>query len=68
MSLCKSHRWPLSIGHFRFVTKKKKKKLRDKFSGDTYDMYLPSQCINFFDVGINCIVHVTERLGAAGYS
>ena len=31
-------------------------------------MYLPSQCINFFDVGINCIVHVTERLGAAGYS
>ena len=67
MSLCKSHRWPLSIGHFRIVTKKKKIK-EVTFFGDTYDMYLPSQCINFLDVGINCIVHVTERLGATGYS
>ena len=46
----------------------KKKKKEVIFFGDTYDMYLPSQCVNFFDVGINCIVHVTERLGATGYS
>ena len=52
--------WPLQN-----CNQKKKEVI---FFGDTYDMYLPSQCINFFDVGINCIVHVTERLGAAGYS
>ena len=45
-----------------------KKKKEVIFFGDTYDMYLPSQCINFLDVGINCIVHVIERLGATGYS